>query len=437
MHKAHLYVLIGVMLLLSVAVSILTTADVNSGYECGQDNDCEILSEDPSEVYYCKQAEGMCYLQEELETIAPPEEESLPPPEPTLEDRIAQVHAEISTLQDSIDTTKTTSSNIQDRLTTIEQKLASVESSSKTAAQQFTAQGKAVETGLTGLQKEVNETKTEVSALGESSTLIKYIFFILMIAAIALGLIYYVNRKPPTTVHPHVLAYITKHIKEGKKFSFIKESLQKAGWAEEEIARAYTETIKHNYEKYAQQRAVAGGMAGATVKPGAVKPIGGGGMPAPAVRPATTKRQNQNKVIGIAVVTILLLLGVFFLLSGTVGKAVFYQQEVLEKTREITQKIECTSPHILTPDGDACCLDENNNNVCDTTEERQAQVRSLAGQNFEDKVIEVPNKEFTLKITESGTGLEKSIQLDPSKGKFVAVTFWGDKFIIQQTKEEK
>jgi hypothetical protein len=36
--------------------------------------------------------------------------------------------------------------------------------------------------------------------------------------------------------------------------------------------------------------------------------------------------------------------------------------------------VECTPPHILTPTGDACCLDVDNSSVCDTVEARQGQV---------------------------------------------------------------
>lgn len=395
MPKTHLYVLMGVMLLLSVAVSILTTADINSGFVCGRDMDCFDLAEDPSQVYYCNQVEGTCYLQEEQDETASAEAT----PESIVEDTLAQVQSDVSALQQSIDTVNVISGNIQARLTGIEQELNSLHSSSGAFSQQLATQGKAVETGLTGLQKEVNETKTEVSILGESSKLIKYIFFVLLIAAIALGLIYYVNRKTLALVHPHVVGYITRHIREGKKFSFIKESLQKAGWTEEEIARAYTETVRQNYQKYVQQRtgmgAAESAVAGKAAKPGAVP----GAAPAAGRLVAgliTPKRQDKNKVIGIAVVTILLLIGVFFLLSGTVGKAVFYTQEVKGETKEIVQKVECTPPHILTPAEDACCLDVNTNNICDTTEERQAQRQpsSVSGQCTDN--LQCETNEFCL-----------------------------------------
>ncbi len=378
MPKTHLYVLIGVMILLSVAVSILTTADINSGFACGQDSNCAVLADDPSQVYYCHPSQKMCYLREAPKTVAPaPKGAAAPSPEAVseakLEEALGEVRGDVSTLQQSIGTANVVLGNIQARLTSIEQGLTTLRSSSGTFSEQLATQGKAVEAGLTGLQKEVNETKTEVSAVSESSRLIKYIFLVLLIAAIALGLIYYVNRKAPSSVPPHVVAYITKHIREGKKFLFIKESLQKAGWTDQEIARAYTETVKQNYQKYAQQRAAIPGAVS-----GAVSGTGVSAAARPVVAKVAAQRQDKNKVIGIAVVTILLLIGVFFLLSGTVGKAVFYTQEVKEETKEIVQKIKCTPPHILTPTEDACCLDANNNNVCDTAEERQAQVQPAA-----------------------------------------------------------
>ena len=59
------------------------------------------------------------------------------------------------------------------------------------------------------------------------------------------------------------------------------------------------------------------------------------------------------------------------------------------------------------------------------------------GQEFEYKVLEVPDREFTLKIVESANGFEETTQINPANGKFVDVTFWTDKFTIQQTKEKQ
>ena len=59
------------------------------------------------------------------------------------------------------------------------------------------------------------------------------------------------------------------------------------------------------------------------------------------------------------------------------------------------------------------------------------------GQEFEYKVLEVPDREFTLKIVESATSFEEIIQINPAIGKFVDVTFWTDKFTIQQTNEKQ
>ena len=59
------------------------------------------------------------------------------------------------------------------------------------------------------------------------------------------------------------------------------------------------------------------------------------------------------------------------------------------------------------------------------------------GQEFEYKVLEVPNREFTLKVTERATGLEETAQINPADGKFISITLWTDKFIIQQTKDKQ
>ncbi len=396
MHKAHLYVLIGVMILLSVAVSILTTADLttadfNSGRSCGQDADCAVLAEDPAQNYYCHSVQKTCYRREapaskapptpEVKTTSPtPEAKTAPPPEKKIEEILAKVQNDVSTLRQSIDKANLASGNIQARLTSIEQGLNSFRDSSGVLSQQQATQGQAVETSLTGLEREVQETKTEVNQLEESSRLIKYIFLVLLIAAIALGLIYYLNRRVPATLQPQVVAYITKHIREGKKFSFIKESLRRAGWSDEEINRAYTETVRQNYQNYVQQRTIIGKAAGGAGVPGKAPKLG---RPAPAAaRQLTTKHQDKNKVIGIMIVTILLLMGIFFLLSGTVGKAISVTRFINESSGEVRDVVTCTPPQIRAPDGDRCCDDLDNTKVCDSLEQRQAQLQpsAVAGQ---------------------------------------------------------
>ncbi|GEM_PF-3843406 len=59
------------------------------------------------------------------------------------------------------------------------------------------------------------------------------------------------------------------------------------------------------------------------------------------------------------------------------------------------------------------------------------------GQEFEYKTLDVPNEEFTLEVEESSKGVKETLKINPSEGKYVSVTFWEDKFIIEQTKEEQ
>ena len=65
--------------------------------------------------------------------------------------------------------------------------------------------------------------------------------------------------------------------------------------------------------------------------------------------------------MGVVVVSLLLIVGILFLLRGiTAGKAIEFQRLVggVEggKAGEITYAVECTPPHILTPAEDACLL---------------------------------------------------------------------------------
>lgn len=59
------------------------------------------------------------------------------------------------------------------------------------------------------------------------------------------------------------------------------------------------------------------------------------------------------------------------------------------------------------------------------------------GQEFTNKELLVPSQKFTLKLSEAGTGKEETIQVDPSKGQYLDVTFWNDKFTIDQTTKKQ
>ena len=387
MARRHVYVLIVVILLVGL-LSGVAYADVNSGVVCARDADCNDLIEDQAEQYYCHLSFRTCFLKPVSTapaTAATPAQAAAPvlsgaataavPTAATdakiqvISNDVAVLKSDATNIKQEISSIQVVINTIQNRLTQLERDNAVVKGSTGSASQQINTLG----TGLAGLQVELNATQTDVASLEQDvagqqqfSSVLKALFFILLAVAMALGVIYYLNQGKAVAVEPKVVNYITKHIKEGKKFPFIKESLLKAGWGEQEILQAYKATTRQNYLQYIQQRLP--GKPGMLSQGAAVQRPGR----QPAIPSGRKPSSDKNKMVNIAIVTVLLLIGVFFLLSGTVGKAVFYQQQVSDQTREVTQAVSCTPPQILTPDEDNCCDDLNANNICDHNEREVA-----------------------------------------------------------------
>jgi len=66
-----------------------------------------------------------------------------------------------------------------------------------------------------------------------------------------------------------------------------------------------------------------------------------------------------------------------------------------------------------------------------------AQLGGYNGQEFTVKTIMVPDKQFVLELTEKNTGMKIQKTLDPVEGEYIAVTFWGDKFTIDQSVQKQ
>ncbi len=357
MHKHLFQVVVGFLVLLS----IFSTADVNTHEgPCPDVVDCEF---DLGPEYYCNTVTATCFRTESIPAISQG-------PSPTVPISVVNqspmtLEIMVVGLQNDLATVKQDLHSLQGHLSQVDRNIQEIRQKTDVPSETSTLVS-TLATGLAGIQQKVDIAGMEVSVLQENvaeerdfTQLIKYGFFTLLILAIAAGIIYYLNRDSGSVseANPEIVHYITKHITEGKKFSFIKESLLRAGWGEGEIVRAYKETLRHNYQQYLQRK---GGLArtGAT------------GVRSPASLTSRPMESDKNKMISIAVVSVLLLIGVFFLLSGVVGKAVFFQQTINNETREVGQLVQCTPPHILTPDGNSCCTDLNANTICDETDER-------------------------------------------------------------------
>lgn len=322
---------------------------------CEDDSACVELCEyyDLGECY-CNLEFNSCFLSEVTEaaaednaSIASSADSSAIQQEiATLEEQITVTQSHIENLKSKVSTAETDLASLQTRMFTLQQQVESLEG---TYEERFST----VSTGLAGLQQTVETTQENLSAVNEQlaeekgfTKLMTTILYMLLFVVLVAGGGYYVMKKKigGEGVHPHIASYITEHIKQGKKFHHVKENLQRAGWKDEDIEQAYKQTMKVNYQKYKSDKAL---------------PLGGA---------------DKRKVIAIICVSLVLVVGILLLLSGTVGKAIYTKQLVGGEeggyAGEITYDVQCTPPHILTPEKDACCLDETGDGICDFLEER-------------------------------------------------------------------
>jgi hypothetical protein len=170
-----------------------------------------------------------------------------------------------------------------------------------------------VSSGLAALQQNLDTTKTDLSNVENNldkaqkrTKLLSGILFSILILAVASLVVYFVSGKR-RKINPHIVKYITDHIKGGKKYSHIKNNLERAGWATEDIEWAYKGTMKHNYNKYRKDRTAAG----------------------------HGPQFDKKKVTAISIVSILIIISVIFLLKGvTTGQAIHFASE-----QELSQNV--------------------------------------------------------------------------------------------------
>jgi len=281
-----------------------------------------------------------------------------------------QLETEITVLQKKVDSLEGEKGDLQQQLNSINSNLQSL-SNQLEDIKEVKTELNSISTGLATLQEELDQTTTELGTIEEdikkketrNKTLI-IIFFVLLAIAAALAMVYYITRQRSTKkVDPKIVDYITKQIKKGKKYPHIKNLLKKAGWAEEEIKLAYKKTIKDNYKKYLSRTGTVARVKNTKV--------------------TSQKDYDKKKMFAIIGVSVLLLAGVLLILNGTVGEAVYFEKLVggVEggTNGKVTYKVECTSPHLLNPTEDGCCLDINANEVCDYIEAKEASLEQTSG----------------------------------------------------------
>ncbi|MEK6853252.1 MAG: hypothetical protein AABX64_01080 [Nanoarchaeota archaeon] len=373
MKKIPLLVIVFVILFSAAAL-----ADVDTGYPCSLG--CESLS-DNGEVYYCSYDTGTCFQQmvsepaanetANITAVAP----AAPAETATTDEKVTALEENLLLLQNTLEQVTSSVSLTNSDIKTIQDQLGALETDlnflKDNLDSKFSSQQTSMNTGLAGLQESVEKTQqtltTVQETLGQRQRLNSFMvtaLLILLVAGVGGGTFYYVNRKKKGA-SPDILNYITAHIRQGQKLPQIKEKLLKVGWSEQDVDWAYKETVRKNYQQY---------------KSAGTAEVKNAGEKISAVRKtAPNIAYDPKKIMGVAVVSLLLIVGILFLLRGiTAGKAIEFQRLVggVEggKAGEITYAVECTPPHILTPAEDACCLDVDNSTICDTTEARRGQV---------------------------------------------------------------
>lgn len=347
-------VMIGVLLVL---LSTLAFAQIDTGFQCLDDFTCDeyLSGEYPPGTYYCDSVLGRCVVEvvesESIDNISIQEIQEVIPvtlPETPVEQSVFLLQLDLEDLQLRVDTLERQIGESQGYDNQREEQLREISQRINTLLQEMGSQSDTVATGLAGLQEDLGVTKTNLSNLEEQVSsrrrMANVLIFLLIIGAIGGVVVYYLRKKGfqfGNTVDKGVVDYITKHVREGKKFPHIQENLRKAGWSDSDIAHAYKATMKHNYTRYQQKST-------------------------DQVSP------DKKKMMVIGIVGVLLILGIFFVLQASVGQAVYFQRLVggnaTGTAGEVSYTVECTAPQIPTPDGDACCTDANNNAICDNFE---------------------------------------------------------------------
>lgn len=386
MRKSTFAVLLGVFLLLGF---FQVAADIDTEWYCESDQNC---GDDLGDLFYCNPATATCFQTEEPAEVSPLIQTIVSPtPIETIDQRVAVLEASLTTVRNdlaAINLDIGDISTLHNDISSLQRQVAQISNDVSALAQELQSDlSPQVDQALIGfatLQENLNITQAELNQVEEGlaqerafTKFLTYTFFVLLAITVMLGVAYYLLRSA-RSLDPEIVEYVTRHIKQGKKYPDIKRELLKAGWNDEEINWAYKETMKKNYQSYLQRKGASTPLSSA-----AKAPLYLVSAPAPAslpveksaarIRPALGK--DKNKMISIAAVTLFLAIGIFFLLSGVVGKAVFVERFVNQSSREIRDVVSCTPPQILTPDKDACCTDANNNKVCDTAE-REVQLSS-------------------------------------------------------------
>lgn len=356
-------------ILLTLLFSSFSLADTPySDESCEMEDDCTILEDVyGAGIYYCDYAKGYCFKNTtKLNTTNSTNITNATKTNTTNttnttinQTTLNKLQGELNSLKVSLDVLKSDLSTLQKKvdeqgdkvstIATLNQKLTSMEDfldklnldvqavgyQQSESKEELSIGLNTVSTGLammqenlTATQSQLAEVEKEVSEKGSILNLLIYFVIAIIAAGIAIGTIYYLHSKGTSgegeqELTPQVHAYLTKLIRQGKKFPQIKEELLRSGWPEKEIHWAYQATIKHNYRRF------AGAEKSSSAEATSAKESS-----------SNASTSNTQKIIALVVVCVLIVGGAILLMRGvTTGKAIFFQSGT-ELSTSLRQSLE-------------------------------------------------------------------------------------------------
>jgi hypothetical protein len=361
-------------ILIVSSLSIITFADVNTDLNCNNLNDCveELTPQYNKNQIYCKQTTATCFI---ISTPAQTTTTTNTTQTNTSTNNVASalvqqnnlISNKVNTNTNAILTIRNNIRELNQDITNIKSQIQSIQNSINSGQQLATTNKVDIDSikndvssstaGLAALQNNLETTEESLNVLEDDITSKQRLYdlslFIFVLLIAAGGVMYYMKRKKiAPTINKEVLDYITSHIRKGNKFIHIKTNLLKAGWKEEDIQRAYQETTKSNLKQFNSNK---------SNKKTKSQPSSKHGKSAPQ-----DLDPNKMKIISIVAISVLLLIGAFFVLKETTGQAIYFQPGIVNETTNETI-FECTSPHILFEG--KCCLDEDESGICDIKEQ--------------------------------------------------------------------
>tara|TARA_Y100000310_G_scaffold78020_1_gene74637 strand:+ start:39396 stop:41102 length:1707 start_codon:yes stop_codon:yes gene_type:complete len=362
--KRHALVVVIFLLL----VGIVSAADLETTINCSNDVDC--ITADLGESSYCSLTKGVCYLKTETNTTATNysntttttstdtvDTSALKKQVSDLETTVGSINTKTTGLESDVLVVKNDVKNLKTQVSGIQQQLTKLDTQLSKGLGDIES---SLSTGLATLKGDLDTTKTEITSLEEDldkSNTTRNVFLIVILLVVGGGVAFFLLRKPKHKIDPEVKDYISGHIKQGASYDEIKHVLLQSGWPETDIAEAYKNTVRHNYEQYKKSNKKL--LRKGSPKPATKK------QPAQKISPTKFAGPDKKKIIVIAVIGIVFLLGAFFLLKAATGQAINFQTNFAHDA-----PLKCTPPHIVSEGG--CCLDSNQNNVCDKIEAENA-----------------------------------------------------------------